>query len=792
MRQRIARWLLWGLLGLIGLLAVTGIGGTLWLRGSLPQTSGEIRIEGLAAPVQVLRDADGLVTLRAENDLDAYRALGFVHAQERLWQMDFMRRIGAGRLSEIVGNATLDTDRFMRTLGLYRQAEAQVAQLDPETRAAVAAYTAGVNAFLAQRSGPLPPEFHLLRHEPAPWRPADSLVWGRIMALLLSGNWRSEVLRAKLLKHMDPAEVAFLWPNDPDGAPTTITAASAARLPAAPTLRALLEGVPPELRPQSASNAWAIAGSLTASGKPLLANDPHLSLEAPGKWFLVRLETPTRTLAGATTPGVPFIVIGHNDRIAWGLTTTHSDTQDLFVERLTGDGSGYETPDGPRPFEVIREVIAVKGSDPVELEVRISRNGPVISDAFIDERNQPEEGYVLALAWTALRPDDRTPNALLALNRAHDWDSFQAALEDFHSPQQNIVYADVDGNIGFLAPGRVPLRRAGNGTAPVAGWSGDFDWIGLLPYADLPRVLNPRQGSIVSGNNRVVPEDYPHFLTAHWPPPQRARRILDLLDAKAPLDLDAVGAMQMDSHAIDAAELLPHLLGVTPESRLAQAALDRLRAWDFVMDRRRPEPLIYAAWMIELTRLLLADELGEDFAELARPEPRRLKALLTHGAAWCDDGATAGHTESCDERIAAALDAAVEALAEDLGEDLEDWRWGALHRAELGHPVLSRIPVIADLFGFGQETDGGNETVNRGLYAIDGDRRFSHVAGASLRIVFDLADLDETRAITATGQSGNPLSPHYGSFAQRWRNGTLLRLKSDSAAGLERLTLAPL
>ena len=249
--------------------------------------------------------------------------------------------------------------------------------------------------------------------------------------------------------------------------------------------------------------------------------------------------------------------------------------------------------------------------------------------------------------------------------------------------------------------------------------------------------------------------------------------------------LDAPGA-------IDAAELLPHLLGVTPESRLAQAALDRLRAWDFVMDRRRPEPLIYAAWMIELTRLLLADELGEDFAELARPEPRRLKALLTHGAAWCDDGATAGHTESCDERIAAALDAAVEALAEDLGDDLEDWRWGALHRAELGHPVLSRIPVIADLFGFGQETDGGNETVNRGLYAIDGDRRFSHVAGASLRIVFDLADLDETRAITATGQSGNPLSPHYGSFAQRWRDGALLRLKSDSAAGLERLTLAPL
>ncbi len=791
MARRIRKWVLWGLLGLTGLAAIAGLGGTLWLRGSLPQTSGEIQLEGLAAPVEVLRDSEGLVTLRAANDLDAYRALGFVHAQERLWQMDFMRRLGSGRLSEVVGAATLGTDRFMRTLGLFRQAEAQVARLRPETKATLEAYAAGVNAFLAQRSGPLPPEFQLLRHEPAPWRPADSLVWGRIMALLLSGNWRSEVLRAKLLKRLDPAEVAFLWPGDPDDAPTTVTTAAAARLPAAPALRALLEQVPPELRPQSASNAWAVAGSLTASGKPILANDPHLSLQAPGKWFLVRIETPERTLAGATAPGVPFIVIGHNDRIAWGFTTTHSDTQDLFVERLTDDG-GYETPEGPRAFEVVREVITVKDAEPVELEVRISRHGPVISDAFMDERNRPGEGHVLALAWTALREDDRTPDGLLALNRARNWTEFETALEDFHSPQQNIVYADVEGNIGFLAPGRVPLRKAGDGTAPVEGWSGAYDWTGLLPYADLPRVLNPRQGRIVSGNNRVVPDDYPHLLTAHWPPPQRARRILELLSAKTPLDPEAAAAMQMDSHAGDAAVLLPRLLGATPESPLAQNALARLRAWDYVMDRARPEPLIYAAWTIELTRLLLADDLGEDFEELARPEARRLTALLNRGGTWCDDSTTADRKESCGERITAALEAAVAGLAQDLGDDPENWRWGALHRADLAHPVLSRIPLVADLFGFGQETDGGDETVNRGVYAIDGGRRFAHVAGASLRIVYDLADLDATRAITATGQSGNPLSPHYGSFARRWRDGALLRLKNDSQEGYQRLTLAPL
>lgn len=789
MGRRIAKWLLRGLLGLVLLLAVGGAGGWVWLRGSLPQTSGELDLAGLEAPVEVLRDAEGIVTLRAGSEADAYRALGFVHAQERLWQMDFLRRLGAGRMSEVLGEATLSTDRFMRTLGLYRLAEAQLENLRPETRAALTAYSAGVNAFLETRSGPLPLEFQILRYSPELWQPADSLVWGRIMAMQLSGNWRMELLRAKLLKHLDPADVAFLWPGNPGDAPTTITAA--AELPSAPVLRALLDGLPPELHPQSASNAWALPGAMTGSGKPILANDPHLSLRAPGQWFLVRLELPDLTLAGATAPGVPFHIIGHNRDIAWGFTTTHSDTQDLFVERVTGDGERYETPEGPRAFELRREEIAVKDQEPEVLEVRSTRHGPVVSDAFTEERGRPEDGRILSLAWTALAEDDRTPDAIYALNRARDWAQFREALRDFHSPQQNIVYADAAGNVGFLAPGRVPLRRAGDGTAPVEGWSGSFDWVGELAFEDLPQALNPAQGPIVSGNNRVVPEGYAHFLTAHWPPPQRARRILQLLEAAQPVTPESVAAMQLDSLSLDARQMLPRLLTAAQASDEARRAADLLSAWDGRMDRSRPEPLIYAAWTVALTRRLLADELGPDFGDFARPDPRRLRAVLSDGQAWCDDKTTP-ETEDCDRQIAAALEDALAQLSERLGGDLESWRWGALHRAELAHPVLAYIPLVRDLFSFAQETDGGDETVNRGVFSLAEGKRFSHVAGASLRIVFDLSDLDGTRAITATGQSGNPLSPHYGSFARRWRDGALLRLKNDSQGDAERLILSPL
>ncbi len=471
------RWIRWtyrGLIGLVVLAVVAVAGGYLWLRGSLPMTEGRIAAAGLEAPVEVLRDADGVITIRAESLRDAYFAVGYAHAQDRLWQMDFMRRSAAGRLSEVVGPATLWLDRFMRGLGLYRVAEANVAHLGLEARAVLEAYAAGVNAFLAAPGGPWPPEYYLLRYRPEPWRPADSIVWGRLMALQLSGNWRDEIRRARLAKDLTEAQIAFLWPEYPTDGPIS----TGGLLGPQPSERAdaptqLREILPWQWMPKSASNSWVLSGERTASGMPILANDPHLSLRSPGTWYLVRIETPDQALAGATAPGVPFVIVGHNGRVAWGFTTTESDTQDLFIERLSGPGPGsYDTPEGPRPFEVRNEIIEVRGQAPETLSIRSTRHGPVLSDFLPEAAQIAGAGQVVALAWPALMPDDGAGDAFVALARARDAAEVVSALRDFHSPQQNIVYADSAGSIGLIAPARVPLRRKGDGRRPVPGWSG--------------------------------------------------------------------------------------------------------------------------------------------------------------------------------------------------------------------------------------------------------------------------------------------------------------------------------
>lgn len=789
--QRIIFWVLRTLVGLALILLLAGGVGYLWLRGSLPATEGQVTIAGLDSPVEVLRDADGIVTIRAETEHDAFLALGYVHAQDRLWQMDFMRRTGAGRLSEVVGGATLRVDRLMRTLGLYRVAEANLAQLSAPTRAALESYTAGVNAFIETHDGPWPPEFYLLRYRPEPWRVTDSMVWGRLMALQLSSNWSDEVRRLRLAKHLEPEQVAFLWPDYPADGP--IALAELASLYDGPTHGRLGEILPWDWAPKSASNAWAISGGQTASGKPILANDPHLSLNAPGVWYLVRIETPDFQLVGATAPGAPFLVVGHNGRIAWGLTTTEGDAQDIFIERLTdGDPTRYDTPDGPQPFEIREETIAVRGKDPVLLQVRATRHGPVISDAFAEADGLVGSDYVLALAWPALRDDDRTADALFGINHARNWGEFEAALRHWHSPQQTIVYADTEGTIGLTAPARLPLRKKGDGRSPVAGWSGEYDWAGFIPFEGLPRLRNPARGRIVTANNRLVPDDFPHLITADWRNPFRAARIEEMLDASPKARPEQHRAMQLDIVSLAARRLLPLLLPmVAGDDDSRQAARDLLRDWDFRMDRERPEPLIFYAWLHELTRKILADELGPDFGDFQRSNADLLSRVLTGGRTWCDHVNTE-RTEDCEGQVAAAFEAAVERLALAFGDDPGAWRWGDVHVARFPHPVLSHIPVLRSVFGFRVETDGGNYTVNRGGALMGGpaETLFTDVHGPGYRAVYDLADLDNSRFMISTGQSGNPLSPLYGSLAERWRDGAFIAL-DGAPEEAQRLLLTP-
>ena len=494
-------WVLRGVI-LVLLLAGTALAAGFWaLRSSLPDLEARYAAVGLDSSIEILRGAFGVPHIFAGTAADAYFGLGYAHAQDRLWQLEVQRRVGAGRLSEVLGTATLDLDKFFRTLGLARAAAQSLVAVDDATRAVLGAYAAGVNAFLATRNGLLPPEFLILcAPAPEPWSAVDSIVVLKLMTWQLSMNWRDELLRARLADRLAPDRIDELWPTYPADAPATLPDLSTSMLDA------LWARTPPGPGPGAGSNNWAVAGARSASGKPLLANDPHLGLSAPGPLYLAHLSAPGFDLVGATLPGLPNIVLGHNGRIAWSLTTTGADTQDLFVERPDpADAARYLTPDGPLPFEARREVIAVRGAADVEITVRESRHGPIVSDVIDDAGN----GEPLALRWTALDADDTSPQGLLKLDTAQDWDAFLDATRDIHAPQQNVVYADVDGNIGFYAPARVPIRKAGDGSVPVPGWTGDHDWTGYIPFDELPHSLNPSRSVIVTANNRIVPDGYP-------------------------------------------------------------------------------------------------------------------------------------------------------------------------------------------------------------------------------------------------------------------------------------------
>jgi penicillin G amidase len=782
------RWLRRLLLLLVLLPVLVGAGLYFWLRTSLPQTTGTIALAGLSAPATIVRDDAGVPTIRAANARDAAFALGFVHAQDRLFQMDLLRRYGAGRLAEVFGEHALPADRSMRLFGLYRAAERQFAELSPELRGVLEAYAAGVNAYIDRHRGALPPSYYLLRFTPEPWRPADSLVWGKIMALQLSDNYRSELLRARLLRKISPEQLRQLFPEYPkDGAVALAQFAALYRTLPLDSLRAAL---PDAAAPQGASNNWVVDGRHSASGKPLLANDPHLGFTAPGTWYLVRIETPTWRFTGVTSPGSPLGVIGHNGQVAWGFTTTGGDVEDLYIERLDpADPNRYLTPDGPRPFETRQEEIRVRGAAPVKLTVRSTRHGPVISDISPDAAATASQGNVLALAATFLMDGDRTPQGLWDLNHAGDVAAADRALAKFDAPQQNVVLADVEGHIGFVAPARVPIRAHGNGWLPAPGWTGEYDWTGFIPYEDLPRTRDPSKGRVVTANNKIVPDSYPFFISRDWDIPNRAERI-DALLAETPIQSpDASAAIQADTLSLMAKRLLPLMLRAQPSGERARAAMARLAAWDGTMAMDRVEPLLFTAWLRELVRALVADELGDLFEDYWDLRPLAVRDILTRDNSWCDD-VTTPERESCDDRLALALDRALDWLSHHYGDDVESWTWGRAHPAVFPNPVFSRVPLLRDLLAVSIPTPGGYDTVNRGVTPIrDPETPFVSVHGSGLRVIYDLADLSSARFMIVPGESGNPFSPHYDDLLRPWRDFAWLR--PGAAGSPEALNLVP-
>lgn len=773
--MRLLGWIVGVVLGLV-LLAVAGATGVLWL--GLPKLDGEIRLDGPTAAITITRDHRGIPYIKAANDADAAFALGFVHAQDRFAQMEVMRRLVSGRLSEVVGGATLESDRFMRTLGLAHLAEGGVTLLSPAAQATLAAYARGVNAALAEQKVP-PAEFLAMGITPEPWRPSDSLLWARLMALQLTWNWRDELSRVRLAARFTPEQLRDLYDRSDDGPHVPLAALDAG------LAERLLAAIPEDARPRTASNIWVLAGSRTESGKPLLANDPHLALTLPNLWYLARIETPDGIRVGATAPGVPFTILGHNGRIAWGMTTTQADTADLFVLQPSGDG-GYLTPDGPKAYVTRKETILIRGAAPVDLIVRESVHGPVISDVLA---RVAAEGEAVALASTALAVDDRTADGLADLLKAKTLAEARVALAEFQAPMQNVGVADTTGHIGLFISGRIP-QRSGDGWMPAAATDRERVWTGWrAPDPDFA-VVDPPSGRIVNANNSPVADPLARGYGLDFDAPYRARRIAERLDQQPRATAHDMAGLQADTVSAMARDVLPVLLKLTPRTEATTNALDRLAAWNGDFRRDRPEPLIFTAWWRQLLHALFADEMGATWGEIL-PRPGVVIRALTERTAWCDVQGTPA-VEACAERLSASLATALADLSRRYGTNPDKWRWGRAHRARLGHPILGRIPVLGEIFKIEPETDGDNWTVNRAQSRLlDDNDPFGDVHGAGYRAVYDLADLDASLFQMSLGQSGHRLSSHFADQAQAWADGSPFRIGRLPERPEGTLTLRP-
>jgi penicillin amidase len=761
---------------------------------TLPARDGRLVLPGLSSSVDIAFDGHGIPHVSAATDSDAWTALGWLHARDRLFQMETMRRGAAGRLAEITGPAALRLDRTMRILGLVPRAEADLAALPPETRQALDAYAAGVNAWIAQRGRFAGPEFVLLG-APEPWRPVDSLLWGKVMGLWLSGNWRTELERARLAGILPADRLEDLWPPDrspgrpdeplrPDGAAAAAAPAAAPRLAGLDRLIAQLPVFPEDAPlPAMASNAWTVTGPRAAGGAPLLASDPHLGYSAPILWYLARIELPGgRVLAGATAPGVPGIVIGRNSHLAWGFTTTHSDTQDVFVERLAGPDA-YETPDGPRPFATREEVIRVRWGDPVTITARETRHGPVISD--LDAPRGRPDGTVLAVAMANLAPGDTAAAGLLALNHARDIAAARDAARLITSPSQNLMVADDSGGIALFLTGRTPVRRSGDGSRPVPGWDGLADWQGFAPFDAMPHVENPASHLLVNANNRVAPPGQGVFLGRDWAGDWRFRRIGEMLAAQPRPDAGAFAAMQVDTVSLFARQVLPALRAAPRPAGAGGAAFDLLAAWDGDMAGQSPQPLIFHATLGRFARAVLGQAGVPEDAQ--RVSPEFLRRLLTdpdRGRAWCG-------ADGCGPLLSAALSRAVAELAPIHGTDPAAWRWGVAHQARFEHPILRFIPGLDRLTRIATPSAGDGETVNRAGLRGESDGQFGNIHGAGFRGVFDLADPAGAWVVIATGQSGHPMSRHWADLLPAWRDGALVRLGPIEGEPAGRIRLLP-
>lgn len=802
------RWLRFVALALVALVVIVAGGGYLFLRRSLPQVTGELNLKGLGAPVTVTRDDRGIPHIEAQTELDLFRAQGYVTAQDRLWEMDLTRRAVAGRLAEVMGEGMLSTDKFFRTLTLRRAAEASVPELSPDTVAILTAYAEGVNAFIDQAvaAGSLSPEFTLLGYQPEPWSIVDSLSIGKYMAYDMNGEqMQSEIFRYQLRQAVGDQLTEQLVPAYPADGVTIMKAAEGtpakkaayAPMPADNSridVSGLMAAAPwPE--EFVGSNNWVISGRLTATGKPLLANDPHLSLRTPSIWYQSHLMVKGGlNVIGVTIPGAPGLILGHNEKIAWGMTNTDPDVLDLYIER--------RNPANPYQFEyqgkwedatVHKETIKVKGKADVPVEIVVTRHGPIVSEVGGTEGNRPKEA--LALKWTAHMPS-REIEAVLAFDRAQSWPEFRQALQLFKGPTQNFVFAAVDGTIAYHAGGVVPIRNQGDGTVPVPGWTDAYEWKSFITFDEMPEVVNPADGFIATANNKVVDDAYPYFLTYAWAQPYRATRIRQVLMGKGQFTVEDLQKLQTDYRDLQAEWLAPVLLtrmsGAIPTlTNTEQQALRLVQSWNYEDAADQGAPLVYHTWWDHLTKLLYEPKMGAALYGQMTDKGLITDAILRAAATGQENDwiKAAGGLEKL---VRDSFKLTVEDLSKRYGNEPTKWYWGNFHRIGPAHPIGAEVPALGWILNpKSQAVSGSGLTVG----AMGFNRTTGNVTlAAPWRHVVDFADVQgNSRDILNPGQAGHPLSPWYTSQADQHVSGQLqpMLMKPESYANGKRLTLKP-
>jgi len=767
--MRIFKWILGIVLGLI---VVIFAGAYMYLRATLPDYKGKITVPGITKPVEIIRDSYGMPHIYAQTDADAYFALGYCMAQDRLFHMDLMRRAARGKLAEILGKDLIPVDRFFRTITAGKSCEEIAAAYKPETLSAAKDYAAGVNYFIKHHKGPLPLEFTILGYEPQPWQPSEAVAVHYAMAVDLNTAFSVEMMHAAVIEKVGETMAQEIFPDYAEGYPLIIPKGLAAldflkTLNLAREIRGTEGG--------GASNSWVVAAKKSTTGKPILANDPHLNHSAPGIWYEAHIVSPSMNVSGSVLPGIPFVIIGANEHVAWGFTNVMADDADFYIEKINpANPNQYEFMGSWQDMKIKEEVIKVKGADNVKFKVRLTRHGPIIDE--VNHYKEPKN-TALSMRWTAYETLQASP--FRGLNTAESVDDIEKAVADFKCPGQNWVYADDKGNIGFWAAVGIPIRDGFSGAVPVPGWDGKHEWKGYVPTGQQPHLRNPNRGWISTANNKHVGDDYPYPISHYYTMPDRFVRIKEMITAKQKFDTQDFAKMQADFYVVLAKEWVPMMLASlsvsgTQFSENGKKAKAALKNWNFVAGAEDIAPTIFHATINAMVKNTFKKRLGEDlYGQYLKNKDVVFNAMRNLIAAshsvWFDDPDTA-EKESINDIIGKSFTEAILYLEEKMGSNVDDWKWGDLHTLTLYHPFGKSSALMGYFMNIGPNPMGGGlATVNPQPYKLSEPWEVYH--GASLRYITDFANRKNSRRVIPAGISGNFMSPHYDDQAELWRTG---------------------